>query len=240
MSLEDPPAKHLVRIVDALTGAGFVELVRDEVRELWRANCERYEPEQLHDDAATLGFVASRNVANAVTEVVREENIATSRLDEFGVRVFEVAAFDVRIFKTAGSVGRRPTMSSFDWRGRESRLAAARRNDRYVNPASVPGHEPLFELPELSSEANVDLLNDVFVFWGGDVETRLTAGWAGLPTSRPGSWTAVMPLWWDETLPKDAKATIREPVDPSMGIGGQPVPTPVVRLRQTERHAEAE
>lgn len=233
-------AARLTTAVAAMTKAGFVDVVREEARQLWRANCERHEPEQLFDDSATLGFSASRNVLNAVCELVRVEKVALVTPDEFGVPVFSVDLFDIRIFKTAGAIGRRPRMhSDFDWRGRESRNTAASRNDLYRPPAVVPGHNPLFELPRPDAASQVMLCRDVFVFWGGDVESRLTAGWAGLPTARRGSWLAVQQLWWDETLPESAEMPIETAPDDSAGIDGKPIPMPAVRLRRDAGQAEA-
>lgn len=218
-------------MVSALARSGFVDLVREEARQLWRANCERHEPEQLFDDSATLGFTASRNVSNAVRERVREESVAPSHLDEFGVRVYEVGGYAVRLFKTSGSVGRSPKLrSDFTWKNRESRLAAARRNDRFRRPVEVHGHEALFELPP-NPESDVTLLNDVFLVWGGDIESRLTAGWAGLPTVRDGSWAAIERIWWDTEPPTPESRTLPGSRVGAAG-GGQIVPMPLIKLRQ--------
>jgi hypothetical protein len=232
-------AARLATAVTAMAGAGFIVAVREEVRQLWRANCERHEPEQLFDDAATLGFSASRNVLNAVRELVRIESLATTTVDGFGVPVFTINDFDIRIFKTPGAIGRNPRMrSDFDWRNRESRYAAASRND-YRAPALVPGHDPLFELVLPDAASQIEQCRDVFLFWGGDVESRLTAGWAGLPTTGGGSFLAVQPLWWDETPPESKQTPITSASDGDTGIGGRPVPTPVLRLRERIGQAEA-
>lgn len=232
-------ARHLQTAVAAIELSGFVDVVREEARQLWRANCERHEPEQLFDDAATLGFASSRNVLNAVREIARSEQVAATALDEFGVPVFSIGSFDIRLFKTGGAAGRRPRMQrDFDWSRRESRAAAAARNDRYRAPLLVPGIDPLFEIPRPDAAEQVGLCREIFVFWGGDIESRLTAGWAGLPTAGKGSWLAVQPLWWDETLPESAETPIKTTSEPEIGIGGKPVPVPVVRLRRQSAQTE--
>lgn len=232
-------AERLGTAVEAMAASGFVDIVREEARQLWRANCERYEPEQLFDDAATLGFSASRNVLNAVRDAVKSEGVATSRLDEFGVPVFGVDEFDVRVFKTPGATGRRPRMTKdFDWSRRESRNAAACRN-AYRAPAISEGMAPLFEMPRAEAAAGPQLCREIFVFWGGDLESRLTAGWAGLPTSQKGSWLAVRELWWDEKLPKSAMPKNDVSPDGTSGLEGKPIPTPILRLRRDAGQVEA-
>jgi hypothetical protein len=237
---DEHAAAHLETAVSAITASGFVDVVREEVRELWRANCERHEPEQLFDDAATLGFTAARNVLNAVRERMRVERLARTTVDAYGVPVFSVGAFDLRLFKTPGAVGRNPRMHlDFDWRGRESRFAAASRNDQYRAPSDITGVAPLFEIPRPDAADQVRLCRDVFLFWGGNLESRLTAGWAGLPTIVGGSFLAVQQLWWDETLPGSHRTPLTDTRDDGDGIGGKPVPTPIVRLRPHAGQAEA-
>lgn len=232
MEPKPTPEEHLEDVVTVLASSGFLDVVREEARQLWRANCERHEPEQLFDDSATLGFTASRNVNNAVRERVHEDDVAPSHLDEFGVRVYDVGGYAVRLFKSSGSAGRKPRLQSdFVWKNRESRMAAARRNDRFRRPLEVPGHEALFDLPP-DPQSDVALLNDVFIVWGGDIESRLTAGWAGLPTARDGSWAAVERIWWDTELLTPNSRTLPGYTDAAARFGSQTVPTPLVTLRQ--------
>lgn len=232
--------EHLDVAVGQMLASGFTNVAREEIRQLWRANCERFEPEQLFDDASTLGFTAARNVLNGLQQAVRIESIASTSVDEFSVPVFRVNEFNVRVFKTSGSIGRSPRMlADFDWRGRESRHAAAMRNDVYKAPKTIQGATPLFEIPRPDAESQVRLCHDVFLFWGGNSGTGLTAGWAGLPTVGKSAWLAVRSLWWDDAQPETTSMSSDARPDAGAGLGGRPIPNPILRLKKRSSQVEA-
>lgn len=252
MELWDPHAeRHLTSIQETLTSVGLVELVHESAAEVWRANRERYEPEELFDDPFILSHQSTRNLANRLWAEVREPRwrsagVGASR--EYQATVLHVRGLDIRLVKAPHSAGRAPDfVADFDWRASESRLAAAARNHAaYGPPPRIPWMQPLFDVVQPDAAQAVRACRDVFLVWGAELVTGLTAGWLGLPTTSAERWLAVCPLWRDHA---GSESTSSEP----SGIGGdrpaeefsddapafdqRRAPAPVVTLRPRDREA---
>ena len=238
MSKPDREAqKRLEHVLGALRNSGLLEVVQVSAGETWRANRERYEPDGLFDDTSTLGYQTSKNLANRLADSLGSHRSlaaeGVSAAMEANSLVIRVEDVEIRLVKAPVAAGRSLNLSGdFDWQGRETRLAAARRNaDAYRIPVVVSGHEPMFDLPQPGADAAAAACRDFFIVWAGDMNTGLTAGWLGLPTSEPGRWLAIERIWWDDL--GDA-----EPEASSGGIPGDGTPfterpsaVPAVRLK---------
>lgn len=209
MSWDPIAASRLAEMKNRAVNAGFVEAARPAVRELWRANLDRYEPKELFDDARTLGFSASINVTNRLFAELgpqgprrSPEMFATWELQTVVLHVGDVA---IRSVKTPGSRGRKPRFATdFNWEEREGRASAAARNAAQVDlPVRIEGASPLFEVEVPDARAKLAACRDAFFVWGGDSDGR-TAGWIGIPTVGRASWLAVDDLWFDDDLLESA------------------------------------
>jgi hypothetical protein len=247
MATWDPHGlQHLESIRHSLVEVGVVDFVRHGAIEVWRANRERYEPDELHDDAFTLSVLSSRNLSNRVLEQIREDtswrSAGVSASREFTATVIRTPRADVRLVKAPHSTGREPGFGSdFDWADSESRLAAAARNDAvYAAPSRRPGLEPLFELELPGAAQAVKECRDVFLVWGAELATGLTAGWLGLPTTGPSRWIAVTPVWWDQPFAAGVANDGDHPLsrdDP--GFGNKPAPVPIISLKPRQAEVSA-
>lgn len=226
---------HLERVRARLDDCGVVNFFHGAVREVWRANIDRYEPDELYDDAVTLGLLSARNLSNRARAEVREDQDLALKgvhvtLDR-NATVVHAGGVDLRMVKAPLRSGRHPRFDSdFRWTDTDGRLAAARRNFEAYQPHSELVL-PLFETECEDPSAAVAWCRDVFLVWSGELESGLTAGWLGLPTLDPQSFLAVTRVWWDEHPLAGRPAS--EPGKPSDGVtfGEQPVPTPVVALK---------
>lgn len=226
----------------AVADVGLDVLVQEAVKEVWRANRARHEPEELFDDAFTLSTVSSRNLANRLFATVNRDiglrRAGVSATRDFMAIVLHVDAFDIRLVKTPYLAARKPNfVSSFDWKDSESRLAAAARNHKaYSPPVRKPEMSPLFEMEQLNASETVRECRDAFLVWGAEYESELTAGWLGLPTTTPDRWLAVAPLWWDEPTSRTTRVKDTDTSAESVGFEDQPEPVPNISLktRKTE------
>lgn len=141
---------------------------------------------------------------------------------------------DVRLVKAPFRSGRRPNFEvDFDWSDSEGRQAAALRNHAAYNPPSRnPQAEPLFGFPLPNAADAVTQCREVFLVWGAELRTGLTAGWLGLPTASGQRWIAVTPVWWDEPPAQDSSTSGEGPgsYDGST-FGDKPAPVPALALK---------
>lgn len=243
MATWDPHATHRLESIGAeLRRNGLVDLVREAITDVWRANRARYEPDELFDDSFTLGVTSTRNLANRVYAYVRDDArwraTGAHAGREYGTTVLHVGGLELRLVKARSTAGRHPDfVADFDWRDGEMRQAAAARNRAaYGTAARDPFMAPLFEVDQPDAATAVLGCRDVFLAWGADLPSGLTAGWLGLPTTTASRWLAVTPLWWDEAAGSehtgggDRLATGDRPA-----FGDRPAPVPAIALRPAVR-----
>lgn len=220
-----------------MVALGLDALVHEAVEDVWRANRARHEPEELFDDAFTLGLLSSRNLANRLFATVNGDSAlrcaGASATRDFMATVLHVGGFDIRLVKTPHLAARKPNfVSSFDWTESESRLAAASRNhEAYAPPIRRPEMSPLFEMEHSDAAETVRGCKDAFLVWGAEYASGLTAGWLGIPTTTQDRWLAVVPLWWDEPRPHASKTTGEDHPTQSVGFEEQPEPTLSISLK---------
>lgn len=220
-----------------LEACGLLPYLHGAVREVWRANRDRYEPEELFDDAVTLGFGSARNLGNRVrAELHDDQDLKAAGVHvtlERNATVAHASNVDLRLVKAPQKSGRRPRFGSdFRWTDTEGRLAAAHRNfAAYTTHRGAGGTLPLFELPEEDDRKAIERCRDVFLVWSGDLESGLTAGWLGLPTIGVEPFLSVTPAWWDK--PSRPGQSDSAPAEPSgdLAFGDRPAPTPVITLK---------
>lgn len=162
---------------------------------------------------------------------------------EHTATVLHVSGLDIRFVKASHRAGRRPSfVTDFDWHNREARQAAAARNHAtYGLPARRPDMETLFEVDQPGAEQAAQRCRDVFLVWGAELTSGLTAGWLGLPTTSADRWLAVTPLWWDKpslaALTNDSSGPL--PGDgPAFGDKPAPMPAITLKLRREERNPQ--
>ena len=229
-------SRRLNAAVEEFTVSGVVRLLNEQARETWRANLARHEPAELGDDAGTLGYLSSRNLANRVFDrMARRGELAGRALarHESNTVVVCVADFALHLVKVPGASRRQPRwVADFDWATRETRLAAARRNaDAYQSGSLRPDTEPLFEIDRRDGSEGASGCRDVFLVWAGDAQLGLTAGWLGLPTTGASSWLAVQPLWWDEVPSGAEVASTRGNGSGDTGFRDRELPRPTMALK---------
>ena len=69
------------------SSSGLTVLMRDLVREVWRTNVDRYEPDELGDNARTLGFQCSENLSTRIERRTHGHDLETIRWDIPGLTV---------------------------------------------------------------------------------------------------------------------------------------------------------
>lgn len=233
---------HLRFIRRELERTGLVGLAHEAIGDVWRANRARHEPEELYDDPFTLGVTSTRNLANRLYAYARGDErwraTGVRASQEFGATVLHTGDIDLRPVKAPSTAGRRPDfVADFDWRSGEMREAAAARNRAvYGRPARDPSMAPLFELEPPDAAAAVRACRDVFLVWGADLATGLTAGWLGLPTTTAQRWIAVIRLWWDEAAESRRDGRHDRPAaGDTPGFEDKPAPVPAIALKQRVR-----
>lgn len=239
MTSWDPHGQvHLDSLRTSFAEAGLIDFVQAAAAEVWRINRERHEPVEAHDDAFTLSVLSSRNLANRLlaevphSAVLRASGVVASK--EFGSTVLHTPRADVRLVKAPFGSGRHPSFEAdFDWSDSEGRQAAALRNHAaYDPPSRDPQAEPLFELPLPNAAEAVTHCREVFLVWGAELRTGLTAGWLGLPTASAQRWIAVTPVWWDEPLAQDSSTSGEgRGSDDGSPFGDKPAPVPSLTLK---------
>lgn len=237
-------AARLEELRGQFESAGLSEFVRAAASEVWRINRDRHEPEEAYDDAFTLSLISARNLANRLlAEIPQCRQLRTagvSAVKEAGSTVLRTAHADVRLVKAPHGSGRHPDfVSGFDWSPSEGRCAAALRNHAaYAPPPSDPGSDPLFELALPGAEAAAARCRDVFLVWGAELSTGLTAGWIGFPTIGAPPWVSVTPLWWD-VMPARAVTSHHDadPADRLATFGDKRAPVPAISLKARTQEA---
>lgn len=216
----------------------MVTYLHEAVQEMWRANLDRYEPDDLYDDSVTLGMGSARNLNNRVRiEVPRDEALTRAGVHiqlERNAVVVRTSAGNLRLVKAPLRSRRSPNFGTdFRWNDTEGRLLAAQRNAAMYSPSPLSGRgDTLFDLPEETDASKaIERCRDIFVVWAGELESGLTAGWLGLPTVGALPFIAVTQIWRDEPLQSSGAEPV--PVDPSSyaTFGNRPAPTPIVTLK---------
>lgn len=216
--------KALSAVAEMWSQTGLTENIGALVSEVWRVNLARYEPEELADNARTLGFVCSENLSGRVERLVRGHQYETEQWGVAGLEVarpqgalrMDLAGRHHYVMKAPMVYGRTPQWDSLvSWDAESNtRQTIAQVNTRalagYRTPAQ--GQEGLFPIlvdGELGAVANFMLV------WAGDPSLAATAGWLTVPILGEVPFAAVRRLWWDDEVDSPVGVRRRGPEGPS-------------------------
>ena len=184
MNFWDPAAQQrLCAVADGLRDLGLIDLLQEIVRDVWRYNVDRYDPDEIGDTNRSLGVTATENVRSLILRHMstdRDERI-DGRLRVSGadnsLLIHVPDGTHLRLMKAPASEElTEPAWLQMDWRS-EVRLDAARANHESYIPCGV---NDLFD-GALAPYGNASRLQEVFLVWAGGVQSPLTAGWLGFP-----------------------------------------------------------
>jgi hypothetical protein len=174
----------LTQVTEEWQQAGVLDVLCGLVREIWRADLGRYEPE-LGDDLMSLGVQASRNLSNLA---VRELQ------DVPGVIAQHKMTLEVSYGGRVLHVGKAPSDASdwnvdhVDWADSDVRESAAAANSAAYQPIVGTLFEDLE--PVFGQQVNPAALRHLHLTWQGfpDGGTRT---WLGFPQLGLRPWYAV-------------------------------------------------
>jgi hypothetical protein len=236
-------AARLEAIRRDLDSTGLTNALKTAATEVWHANRDRFEPDELFDDNLTLSFLSSRNLANRVRNEIdkgpewRTQECSTTRNN--GTLVVRLKTVQIQIVKAPHSCGRGPNfLADFTWTKSESRSAAAARNDAAFSAYTQP---TLWDETSTTSVNGFARCSDVFVIWAADLSSGLTAGWLGLPSVRTDRlpWLGVTPLWWDDVDPAARREPAISPTDRREETTNL-IPVPSLRLKPSREDRQAQ
>jgi hypothetical protein len=248
MTLWDEAAHtRLKQVVEDLRVTGIVDLFEQIIKQVWRANTERFEPTELGDTNASLGFTANENIRTLMMRRGRPSAERSGLADSVRIETHDnsllvhAAGVRVRYMKSAAlSVLREPNWDNdFSWaRSNTSdiRKGAADGNLGVYNP--LMGNQPVLFDPMYAATGNVDYLRETMLVWAGGSESSPTAAWLGFPTSGSRPWLAIEQLWWQE--PGSTGTGRRDGTGPigDDAFTRRPVPEPTVTLKNRPKTAE--
>lgn len=230
---------------DRWNSTGLTRHMASLVREVWTTNLERFEPDELGDNARTLGFQCSENLCARTERRIRGDEHEAVHWNLPGLTVSRpngamricVGGDRVFLMKAPMEVSRQPRWDAMSWDGESAtRQALAERNSRALGGFSTPaeGQGELFGLG--AEDAYVD---SYLMVWAGEISSGLTAGWLTIPILGELPFAAVTPLWWDEIEGTPAGIRPRRPDGPSFEQVASTTPKLRLKPRPAMRGDEA-
>lgn len=231
--------------VEMCASNGFTDVFRTLVQEVYSVNQSRHEPDELGDTAMSFGIQCSENLkTRALRRFRHDEDEPTNRhwnIDGLRVGIprnvltFSFGNIDVVSMKVPSSAGRSSIWDhSSDWDNdsHARRMIAAKNSDvlQYRSPA--PGAVPLF--PHEGSPGEVQ---NYMVFWAGETNAPLTAGWLGIPVLGETPFIAQAMLWWDDE-PR-SRITTKATPDRGPSFDQRPAAKPEVSLKRRLQEGQA-
>jgi hypothetical protein len=206
---------ELAEAVAALDDHGVLERLSDLIRQVYRRNADRHEPD-LGDDAMSFGTQVWRNLTNLGAAHFDDLDGVTARVGDNSLEIL-CAGYVVRLYSLQGSV------ESIRWEGSEARLAGAVENSRDAERTLADAAPDVFAgvLPPK---------RHVRVAHTGDLTTGEATAYIGLPRdNRDGGspWFEVE-LWFGEPrvgLPLPL-VTDAPPTDGTVTSGYDELPIP--------------
>jgi hypothetical protein len=177
----------LREVVDDWWSRGPLAVIHELVGEVWRANVDRYQPEERGDDALSLGIQSARNICNLAVRRCQ----GMPRVRAFGGPTLTVH-FDGRVLhlgKATPEQSRDWNVQSVDWSRSDVRNLAAELNSQAYQPLG----DTLFDglLPEVGAAS---ALRHLHLAWQGFVDDATSRVWVGFPQAGPRPWFAVLSL----------------------------------------------
>lgn len=208
------------------------------VQDVWATNLARHEPDELGDNAKTLGYVCAVNLAERIERRIRGHEFESKLWDISGLGVskpngalcltLESRRFYVK--KAPMVCGRSAQWESLvSWEGEShTRQSIAELNSRALGGYQAPADGQQEFWPFLTAD-EPGVIRDYMVVWAGDSSAPLTAGWLTIPALGAVPFAAVLPLWWDEAPDAPLSTRRLDPKGPS--FDERPSITPSVTLR---------
>lgn len=214
-------AKALQAAADRWNSTGFTHHMASLVREVWTTNLERFEPDELGDNARTLGFQCSENLCARTERRIRGDEHEAVHWNVPGLTVSRpngsmricIGGDRVFLMKAPMEASRQPRWDAMSWDGESAtRQALAERNSRALGGLSMPaaGQGELFDLG-----IEGGYVDSYLMVWAGEISSGLTAGWLTIPILGELPFAAVTPLWWDEIVDAPAGSRRTRPDGPS-------------------------
>jgi len=190
-----------------LETSGVTSLLQALTRDVWISNVDRFEPDDLGDTPASLGFQAYQNFtqralrrASGDPREVAEKHWAIEEFTVGAPKNVLTLSFNgnrIIVLKVPFAQGRQADFSQLAaWENQsDARARMAARNTQvlggYVAPA--PGQDALF-----STHSKPGVVHDFILAWAGEQRSGLTAGWLGVPVQGENPFLVSRRLWWDE------------------------------------------
>ena len=216
--------KALSAAAEMWSQTGLTENLGALVSEVWRGNLARYEPDEMADNARTLGFVCSENLSGRVERKVRGHQYETERWSVAGLEVarpqgalrMDLADRHHYLMKAPMACGRRPQWDSLvSWDAESNtRQTIAQVNTRALAGYRTPAHgqEGLFPI---LVDGELGAVSNFMLVWAGDPSLPVTAGWLTVPIMGEVPFAAVRQLWWDDEVDNPVGVRRRGPEGPS-------------------------
>ncbi|MFH5208605.1 hypothetical protein ACHIPZ_10395 [Antrihabitans sp. NCIMB 15449] len=229
---------------EACSVSGLTDAWRTLIQDVYSANLDRYEPDELGDTPLTLGIQCSDNLkTRAIRRFALEDNEPTDRhwhIDGLHVSspgntlTFSLGSTRVVTMKTPFSAGRTPLWDHIgDWeQDSQIRLSIATENSRVLAYQTHP--TSAFTLFPHSGCPGV--VRNYMLLWAGEPDSPSTAGWLGIPVLGDSAFIARKQLWWDE-VPTQIPTKTRSNRGPH--FDERRAAAPEVTLKQRRRDGQA-
>lgn len=237
---EDAARGALDAAVGLVNESGLLDAVRDLQREVWAANVDRYEPDELGDTARSLGLLTFENfTTRAVRRHAhddREPQDRHWRIDDLrvttpnGVLTLEIGSIRIVGMKVPPTERRAPRWDRFvDWDSQSNtRLEIAQENSKVLGGFKTPdpGQGVLADF-HVELGRKPDVVRNFLYVWAGEFSSPLTSAWLTVPALGGHPFAAVAPLWHDRDgdLPGDVRRSKRGPDGPSFDQKRAPEPS---------------
>lgn len=229
--------------VEACSDSGLVTAWRGLVRDVYSANLDRYEPDELGDTAMTLGIQCAENLKTRAIRRFRRDDLEPDDVhwDIDGLRVWtprNVLTFNsgnarVVTMKVPFAEGRSPRWDRIgDWdQDSQIRLAIATENSRVLRYRTHAESDGLF--PHTGAPG---VVRNYMMLWAGEADAALTAGWLGVPVLGDTPFIARKQLWWDDE--PHTRITARTTPDRGPTFDERPAATPEVTLKRQPQQGQ--
>lgn len=225
-------------VVSALGASGATSLLQTLTQDVWISNVDRFEPDDLGDTPASLGFQAYQNFtqralrrARADSREVLEKHWAIEGFTAGAPKNVLTLSFNgnrIIVLKVPFAQGRQADFSQLAaWENQsDARARMAARNTQVLGGyvAAAPGQDALF-----SSHSAQGVVHDFILAWAGEQRSGLTAGWLGVPVQGESPFLVSRRLWWDEE--KDHAIAGSTASSSTTPFDERPVAAPSVTLR---------
>jgi hypothetical protein len=229
----------LAEIVDVCADNGLSHALEALAQDVYGANVARHEPDELGDNAMTLGTLSSQNFKVRALRRYAKDDLepAEAHWDIPGLSVdtprnvltLTIAKARIVTMKVPYSEGRSPRwdrLGNWDYDS-QVRLAVAEANSRTLNYNShASTDDPLF-----AHLGEPGVVKNFMLVWAGEALDPRTAGWLAVPVMGEEPFLAWRRLWWDEEPTTRLTDKTRKTDGPSFDARPSAMPAVTIRPR---------